>query len=104
MGFFDFLFGKGNAELIEVLANPVVVVDVRTASEFRQGHVKGSVNIPLDSLQHKVNALKKYKKPLVLCCASGVRSASGVSILRQAGFTEVYNGRTWRKVDGLMNN
>ncbi|MCB9072262.1 MAG: rhodanese-like domain-containing protein [Bdellovibrionaceae bacterium] len=68
-----------------------LVVDVRTPGEFSSGNRAGSVNIPLDQLTASLNKLDK-KKPLVVCCASGVRSAQAVSILKEAGFAEVVNG------------
>ena len=47
----------------------------------------------------KVNDLKKKGKPVITCCASGMRSSSAASILKQAG-VEAYNGGSW---GGLQN-
>lgn len=77
-----------------LVKNGAQVIDVRTAGEFRTGHIKGAVNIPLDTLQRNLSKLKK-DKPVITCCASGMRSASAKSILRSNGFTEVYNGGGW---------
>lgn len=103
MGFLDFLFGKGNNEVKEILEQGAVIIDVRSAMEFRMGKVDGSVNIPLEQISHKLGRIKKYKKPIVLCCASGSRSAAAVGVLRNAGISNVYNGRSWNKVDRLLN-
>ncbi len=72
---------------------PSQVVDVRTPSEFRSGHVPGSVNLPLDTLQGA--ALQQLKTeaahaPLVLTCASGVRAATAADRLRRAGADDVW--------------
>lgn len=103
MGLLDLLFGKRNNELKEVLHQGAVIIDVRTAMEFRMGKVDGSINIPYEQISHKLGKLKKYKKPIVLCCASGSRSAAAANILRNEGFKSVYNGRTWNKVNRLVN-
>lgn len=104
MGLFSILFGKANNQLKEILQQGAKIIDVRTAMEFRNGHVQGSINIPLDQLHHKVGKLKKIKAPLVLCCASGARSAAATNILRGKNITNVYNGGRWIKVDRLLNN
>lgn len=72
-----------------------VIVDVRTKSEFAGGHVKGAINIPLDTLPQNLNKLKDKGKPVITCCASGMRSASAKSILKSQGYTEVHNGGGW---------
>ncbi len=77
-----------------LVKNGAQVIDVRTPMEFRSGHIKGAVNIPLDSLQRNLSKLKK-DKAVITCCASGMRSASARGILRSNGFTEVYNGGGW---------
>ncbi|MBI1341931.1 MAG: rhodanese-like domain-containing protein [Terrimonas sp.] len=75
------------------------IIDVRTESEYKSGHIRGSLNIPLNTLQSKLSKLKK-DRPVITCCASGMRSASAKSILKAKGFTEVYNGGSWM---GLQN-
>lgn len=82
------------ADLGEVMARGGVIVDVRTAGEFAGGHVKGSQNIPLNLLQGHMKKLNK-DKPVITCCASGMRSSSAKSMLQSAGFKEVHNGGSW---------
>jgi len=92
------LFGLGpKVDTAALIANGAVVVDVRTKQEFASGHVKGSVNIPLDVLSSKMQELPK-DKAIITCCASGMRSASAKSILLNNGFKEVYNGGSWRSI------
>ena len=94
------LFGSGPAQdYAELMKKGAQIIDVRTAGEYRSGHIRGSVNIPLDTLQRNLSKLKK-DKPIITCCASGMRSASAKSILKSGGFTEVYNGGGWM---GLQN-
>jgi phage shock protein E len=69
------------------------IIDVRSRGEFISGHVKGSVNIPLQNLEDQLNKIAK-EKPVIVCCASGVRSGSAKAVLRAKGYT-VYNGGGW---------
>ena len=89
------MFGIGpKVDLGEVLANGAVIIDVRSTGEYASGHIKGSVNIPLNALNGQLAKLKK-DKPIITCCASGMRSASAKSTLLANGFKEVYNAGSW---------
>ncbi|HMN05040.1 MAG TPA: rhodanese-like domain-containing protein [Flavobacteriales bacterium] len=79
-----------------------VVLDVRTTGEFAGGHVKGSINIPLDQLAKKLNKLSK-DKPIIACCQSGARSGSAVAFLKDQGY-EAYNGGGWYSVENTLNH
>lgn len=85
---------KGVAELLQ---EGGVIVDVRSTGEYAGGHVKNSINIPLDSLQSNMSKLDKTK-PVITCCASGMRSGSAKRILKANGFTEVVNGGGWNSL------
>ena len=74
------------------------IIDVRTPGEYSAGHVKGSVNIPLNSLSAHLTKLSQ-SKPIITCCASGMRSASARQILMSKGFEDVYNGGPWRVLE-----
>jgi len=81
-------------QLLELRQRGAVVLDVRTSAEFAQGHPKGARNIPLGQLKARLGELDK-DKPILACCASGMRSGSACSILRKAGFKEVHNLGPW---------
>lgn len=74
------------------------IVDVRTYGEFMGGNVAGSINIPLNEIQERIGELKKLKGPLLLCCASGGRSAQAHHFLSQHGI-ECHNGGSWLNVN-----
>ena len=93
LGFLKKIFGEG-VNLGEVISGGAVIIDVRTKEEFRSGHLKNSVNIPLSSLPSSLKKLKK-DQPIVTCCASGSRSVSARSFLRANGYEKVYNGGSW---------
>ena len=87
------LLGFGpSVNYAELMKKGAIIVDVRSKSEYAGGHVKGSINIPLDSLSNNLNKLKDKSKPVITCCASGMRSASAKGILKSNGYTEVHNG------------
>ncbi|TND10584.1 MAG: Rhodanese-like protein [Bacteroidetes bacterium] len=86
----------------ELVANGAIILDVRTKGEYQGGHIKGSVNIPLNDLNRSLSKLKK-DKPVITCCASGMRSASAKSILKSNGFSEVYNGGGWMSLENKIS-
>jgi len=90
------LFGIGpGVNYAELLKNGATILDVRSKSEYAGGHIKGSLNISVDTLRNNLDKLKDKNKPIITCCASGMRSASAKSILVANGFTQVYNGGGW---------
>ena len=94
LNFIKKLFGGGQQiNLAELAQNGAQIIDVRTKGEFDSGHIKGSINIPLQSLQQNMSKLKK-DTPAITCCASGMRSSSARGFLKSKGY-EVYNGGGW---------
>lgn len=69
-----------------------LVVDVRTPMEFSMGAFPGSLSIPLDELGQRLDELGEREREIILYCASGARSAYGVRMLQQMGYTGVRNG------------
>jgi rhodanese-related sulfurtransferase len=95
MGILSSLFGKKKSvDFAELISQGAQIIDVRTPSEYSNGHLKASKNIPLVRLASSVSKIDK-NKPVITCCASGMRSSSALGILLKAGFTEVYNGGPW---------
>ena len=67
-----------------------VVIDVRDANEFSQGHIVDAVNVPHSALGNRVSELEKYKeKPVVLACKMGQHAGAAGTMLRKAGFQNV---------------
>lgn len=89
------LLGLGSkVDYAELMGQGAVIVDVRTKGEYQGGHIDGSVNIPLQTIEHSLGRIKK-DKPVITCCASGMRSGSARKILLNKGYSEVYNGGGW---------
>ncbi len=75
------LFGFGaKVDYADLVKQGAIILDVRSKAEYQGGHIKGSINIPVDTLNNNLSKLKK-DKPIITCCASGMRSASAKSIL-----------------------
>jgi len=70
------------------------VVDVRSAGEFAGGHSPGSLNIPLGEIAHRAGELDR-ERCVIVCCASGTRSAIARLRLRGMGFRRVVNAGPW---------
>jgi rhodanese-related sulfurtransferase len=69
-----------------------VVIDVREPSEYAQGHILNSRNVPLGEIQARLKELEKFKeRAVIVACATGNRSGSAAATLRQHGFTNVVN-------------
>ena len=93
MGFFDFLKGPDIGEGVrEYNATPgAVPLDVRTLEEYREGHIPGSKNVPLQSLDKVTSFVNNQDTLVFVYCHSGARSAQAVSVLEGMGYTNVKN-------------
>lgn len=78
--------------------NEMTIVDVRTRGEFMGGHVAGSINIPLQEIQQRLDEIKALPQPIVLCCASGNRSGQAAAFLQNGGIA-CENGGSWMEVN-----
>ena len=68
-----------------------IVLDIRNAKEFQEGHVVDSVHIPLPLLGKRHVEIAKYKdKPVIVTCRTGTQSSGACGLLRKQGFTSVY--------------
>ena len=81
-----------NAGVEEYRNNPgALLVDVRGADEYRQGHIPGSVNLPLPSLSGRKSIGVGKDSPVYVYCLSGARSSQAAAILRRMGYNNVKN-------------
>jgi rhodanese-related sulfurtransferase len=84
-------------DLSKIINENTLLVDVRSATEFDTGSVKGAVNIPLDRIQNNIDKFKN-KSNIVVFCRSGNRSGQAKNILNEMGINNVTNGGTWQNV------
>lgn len=89
--------GRGGSRLTPELTTQLinrenaVVLDIREAGFFNDGHITGALNIPLEQLDRSSNRLEKYKeKPVVIVCNTGQKAGSVMNKLRKQGYTKVY--------------
>jgi rhodanese-related sulfurtransferase len=93
------MLGIGPAvDLNGLICKGATILDVRSKGEYSTGHIKGSINIPLDELENNLSKLKK-DKVIITCCASGMRSGIAKNKLENKGFQKVYNGGSWKNVN-----
>lgn len=69
-----------------------VVIDVCSEAEFAEGHVTGAKNVPVDDLDSRLAQVAKNKAtPLLMVCASGIRSRRAVGVAKKQGYEQVYS-------------
>ncbi len=88
-----FMGGAGAGEVTATQAvqrinrEKAVVIDVREPAEFAQAHVQGAKNIPVNELESRLPAEVKAKTtPVILVCATGVRSRRAVAVAKKLGY------------------
>ena len=76
-------------EISEIIQDKsVTIIDVRTAEEYKTGHVEGAINIPFDEVENEVNYDKD--QTIAVYCRTGVRSSEAAKILEKMGYTKIY--------------
>lgn len=73
-----------------------LLLDVRSPEEFAKGSIPGSVNLPLQNIDASHKYLDK-KRPIIVCCVSGARSAQAQMTLKNLGYDNVHNLGSVRK-------
>jgi len=102
MGLLSMLgFGGKSENIKDFVEKGAVIIDVRTPGEFQGGHIKGSKNIPLNTIGNQIESIKKLNKPVIACCASGMRSAQATSILKSNGI-DAMNGGGWSSLENKL--
>ena len=93
MGLFHFLKHPDiNQGVTDYMGSPgAVLLDVRTAREYQEGHIPGSVNLPLQALDNAEEIIENADTPIFVYCQSGVRSRQAVSVLQYMGYSNVTN-------------
>lgn len=105
MNILQSIFGatKPNTKATDLLSNGAIIIDVRTQTEFRNGHIEGSKNMTLNEIPNRLKEIKSFNMPVVLVCRSGNRSDQAVSFLKQQGI-ECENGGSWTTLNDFILN
>ena len=80
-------------KLEEIIKNnpKAILVDVRSKQEYNEGHLNGSINIPLYDLEKQINKLPDKQCTTILYCRSGHRSRQAKEKLEKLGYENIYN-------------
>tara|TARA_R110001583_G_scaffold56263_1_gene170075 strand:- start:1760 stop:2164 length:405 start_codon:yes stop_codon:yes gene_type:complete len=77
-------------EALKVPNNNIVLLDVRTAEEYNEGHIAGAINISHNAIEENLKQLTQYKNStVVVYCRSGHRAGIAANILSSNGFTNL---------------
>lgn len=77
-------------EISEIIQDKsITIIDVRTAEEYKTGHVEGAINIPYDEIENEVNYDKD--QTIAVYCRTGVRSSEAAKTLEKMGYTKIYD-------------
>ena len=93
MGIFDFFKQPDINQGVQEFKNATgaVLLDVRSPQEYREGHIPGSQNVPLQQLDKVEEVTENKDTVLYVYCRSGARSRQAVSLLKHMGYTNVHN-------------
>ena len=87
-------YAKGNKkDYKDLLDQGAIIIDVRTESEYKSGHIKNSINVPLKDLTYRINEFDK-KDNIVTVCTVGIRAESAKKFFETRGYN-VANGGRW---------
>ena len=93
-------YSKGNTKNYKELLNQgAIIIDVRTESEYKSGHIKNSINVPLKDLTYRINEFDK-KDNIVTVCAAGMRAESAKKFFESRGYN-VANGGRWSNLKDI---
>lgn len=92
------LFKSTKVDLAHLIKEGATIIDVRSKSEYATGHVKGSINIPLEQIGNNAEKLKSHSH-IITCCRSGNRSGMAMRTLKSKGLINVTNGGSWQNVN-----
>jgi rhodanese-related sulfurtransferase len=87
------LAGIGPTQAVQLMnRQKALVVDVCSGEEYAGGHIVGARHIPLDQLESRLGEVAKNKStPLIMVCASGMRSRRAANIAQKLGYEQVHS-------------
>ena len=97
------VFSSNENEILDLLKVGALIIDVRNPGEFERVRIEGSLNIPLPQIKEQAQAILDLNRPIVFCCAAGVRSGKATLTMKKKGLN-CANGGSWQAVKGLQNN
>jgi phage shock protein E len=101
IGYRTYRFATISDGLAAKIANGAIILDVRTAEEYKMGHIDGAVNISLGTIRERYKELDTTKM-YITTCSHGLRSVKAESLLKERGFKNVYNGGAWTDLQEIV--
>lgn len=90
-------------DAVEQLKKGALVIDVRSSGEFAAGHLPAAVSIPLDEIETAVpKRVNDKTQPLLLHCASGMRSGIAVRKLKALGYVNAFNLGSYSRAESIL--
>ena len=86
--------GKLSAEEMKAMIDSEknkCIIDLRSEDEYQQGHIAGSINLPLHDIKQIADIVRDLQTPLFICCQSGRHSVIARTVLLYLGYTQVWN-------------
>ena len=102
IGYRTYRFLNLDKGLGKKLEQGAIVLDVRTPNEYKTGHIKGSINIPLSRLHADKLPLDK-NETYITVCSHGLRSVRAMNLLEEKGYKKVFNGGALADLESEIN-
>lgn len=97
-----YCFATLGNELDTKISKGAIILDVRTETEYKTGHIDGSINISLGTIRERYVELDT-SKTYITCCSRGLRSVKAETILKEKGLKSVFNGGSWVDLEKIVN-
>lgn len=80
-------------EMLEILKTNgnAVLLDVRSSQEYIEGHIRGSINIPVYDIEKQAKNKLNKDSIIIVYCSAGIRSKRAIQILEKLGYENLYN-------------
>ena len=92
-----------SADALEFLNDGAIVIDVRSVSEFKSGHLPQALNLPLDEIETLLpRSVKDKNQVLLLHCQSGMRSGVAKTRLKALGYANVFNLGSYARASHIV--
>ena len=94
-------FGECKVKVLDFLDRDSQIIDLRLPEIFSRESLKGSINMDQYEVYLKIDEMKAFNKPLLICCRSGLRSDEVAAVLRNAGL-EALNAGKYRRLKRIL--
>jgi len=82
----------------QLVLEGAIILDVRSAPEYAEGHIGGAINIPVEQLRQNLRSLLDKQAVIIACCTNGKKSWYAKNLLDATGYQHVYNGGSWTRL------